>query len=61
LVDAKVLTIFCMADWYGRPVRYGRESAQNSGRPENNTTLDDCTQTEQQHHQGDVGDTGLLV
>ncbi len=49
-----------MADWYGKPVRYWRETAHKSGRPEINTTLDDCMWREQQHHQGDVGDPGGL-
>jgi hypothetical protein len=30
LVDAKVLTILSMADWYIKPVQYKRESAHKS-------------------------------
>ncbi len=34
-----------MVDRYGRPVRYGRESAHKSGRPEYKTSLDHWTRT----------------
>ena len=56
MVDAKVLTIFSMADRYNKPVQCGREFANKSWAERGKASLDIYMHREEHLHQGEVGD-----